>query len=242
MSSKRFFICTAALLLAVTPALAELKWPAAASASQSVLMQYVDRVNDDLGSLQAEPVTHVLECYATTASLAIAESDDPESPHRAEITVMMDGTTLSSLVLRTASAELFPKLAAACLHAAAPENDLTDALADPQSYANTAKAQPDNSFEDPINDLPGETLRSYYAYYPDQYHDGVNWLQLTLIFPMNFAFDAGVSITPEPTLPPDGSTEYEGYFAQDDHPHLEIFLQATPEPDSPAGDRLNNNP
>ena len=43
-----------------------------------------------------------------------------------------------------------------------------------------------------------------------------------------------------PTKGPDtysgNDAEYDGYFSKDDYQHYEVFVTATPEPDSPAGE------
>ena len=84
-------------------------------------------------------------------------------------------------------------------------------------------------------ELKGTTARTYYAYAPNQYHDGVSWLTLTLIFPLEGYEDAGVYVTytPAPATGPgsDDSDEYEGYVVDDGYTHFEVFTTETPSPD-----------
>ena len=91
-----------------------------------------------------------------------------------------------------------------------------------------------HSFEEPVNELQSDQPRAYFAYYPNQFGDGNSWLQMTLIFarPGSAVNDLAVAgLTPPP---PTEDVEYEGFFAQDNFNHLEIFTTATPEPDSAA--------
>ena len=44
--------------------------------------------------------------------------------------------------------------------------------------------------------LQGDSLRIYYAYRPNEYHDNANWLQAVLVFPR------GAELTPAPTFEP----------------------------------------
>ena len=115
------------------------------------------------------------------------------------------------------------------------------ALKEPQDRARKAMQNPDNSFEEPVDDLNGTFARVYYAYFPDQYHDGVNWLQMTIVFPLEGYWDgygllSGTEVTKGPDTYSDHAADYEGYDSDDDFVHYEVFMSPTPEPDSPAGE------
>ena len=80
----------------------------------------------------------------------------------------------------------------------------------------------------------------YYAYFPNQYSDEVNWLQMTLIFPLAGEWDGeglilGTAADQE-YIPEDADPDYEGYLRDDDYTHYEVFSTATPEPDSAAAE------
>ena len=90
--------------------------------------------------------------------------------------------------------------------------------------------------------LNGTEPYVYYAYYPNQYHDGVNWLQMTIVFPLEGSWDGGGFLTGAQTTPRaenhiDYEPDYEGSnLPSDDYVHYEIFVTATPEPDSAAAE------
>jgi hypothetical protein len=123
----------------------------------------------------------------------------------------------------------------------ASDRTLADALKVPTERMQRAAKAPGNSFEDQVESLNGTVPYIYYAYYPDQYHDGVNWLQMTIVFPMEGYWDgygilSGTEETRGPDTYSDHSADYEGYDSDDDFVHYEVFLTATPEPDSAASE------
>jgi hypothetical protein len=66
-------------------------------------------------------------------------------------------------------------------------------------------------------------------------------MQMTIIFPLAGYWEGtGVIDGETPTKGPDtysgNDAEYDGYFPKDDYQHYEVFVTATPEPDSPAGE------
>lgn len=243
MASKRvrWALLLLALMLLTAPASAEIAWPQATTAAQVALQAYVARVNENLLSLGQAEVNSLFEYYPFNATLGVT-SGGGELPEGVELSFTLYGDTLNTLVLRVSDADRFSALAASCIQAASPSTTtMEEALDDPSRYARKAKTEPDNSFEDEVLELNGTSPRTYYAYYPNRYHDGVNWLQMTLIFPLAGYQEAGVATTPTP--PSGGSeAEHEGYFASDDLNHLEVFTTATPEPDSPAGEWYESNP
>jgi hypothetical protein len=104
-----------------------------------------------------------------------------------------------------------------------------------------AASAPETSFEDQVEDLNGTVPYIYYAYYPNQYHDGVSWLQMTIVFPLEGYWDGretvtGSEVTRGPDNYSDHSEDYEGYDSDDDYTHYEIFSTPTPEPDSAAAE------
>ena len=160
-------------------------------------------------------------CFPTLASLGVTTQDGAEVPEEVEITVTMDTDSMTKLVLRCLDPDQFSVLAAACIHAAAPSaSDYAAELQAADKYASRVKAAPDNSFEDTVNELQGDSVRTYYAYYPNQYQDGNSWLQLTLIFARSGSSDTGVYVTPVPDPAATASDEYEGITTKDDYSHF----------------------
>ena len=88
-----------------------------------------------------------------------------------------------------------------------------------------------NDAQDYINEIQGAQPRVYFAYYPDQYKDLHNWLQLTIIFARPGSGSAPV-IVPGSTPAPESADGV--WLSQDNYNHLEIFASPTPEPDSAA--------
>lgn len=232
---NRFLCLLAAAVLVAASALADIAWPEAATPAQAALQTYISRVNENLATLGQPAVNSLFELYATGATLGVTASDGAEIPEGVELTFSLYNDTLNTLILRVNNAEQFPALAAACIQAASPSvTTLEEALKNPAQHASQVQANPGNSYEDEVVDLNGTSPRTYFAYYPNQYHDGVNWLQMTLVFPLAGYEEAGVAATPSPAAAA-AENEYEGYFASDDMTHLEIFTTSTPEPESPAG-------
>lgn len=232
----RFFCLVCLCLTCLSPALAELTWPALTTTGQTQLAAYISRVNENLVSLGRMPVNSVFECYPGMATLGVTSSDGADIPEDVQLYVTLYDESINVLQLRVSSLDQFAALAGCCIQAASPASTvLSDAMVDPSLYMNKALSNPSNSFEDPVTELNGSSPRTYYAYYPNQYQDGVNWLQLTLVFPMAGAGDAGIYATPSPEPSVEPAGEYEGYNPSDGLTHLEIFTTATPEPDSAAG-------
>ena len=236
----------AALLLALmmitaTGALAEMKWPRLTTPGQEALQAYVGRVNENLTAQGQAAVNSVFELYETFAVMGVTASDNAEVPERVEMTFLMDAEGLQSLQLRVSDAGSFAAIAAACVRASSPTAiTLEAALADASQYVQRTLDAPYTAFADEINDLQGLSPRVYYAYYPNQYSDGVDWRQLTLIFPLPGSEDAPLAVTPEPAavLDADGNEVYSMNTRtyEEGYEHLEVFVTPTPEPDSAANE------
>lgn len=231
------------LLLCFLPLCAsgEIAWPDK-TPGQMQLKEYISRVNDNLLVMSQQPVNAMFECYTGFATLGITAFDDALTPEKVELTFTLYQDRLNTLQLRVSTLEQFSAIAASCIQAVSPDAaTLQDCLKEPERYMKKALKNPANSFEDPVDPLNGPTPRAYYAYYPNQYSDGVNWLQLTLVFPLS-GLDAQGGVSATETPPPgsmsyyDDNTEtgYEGY-GYDGGTHFEVFTTATPEPDSAAG-------
>ena len=223
-------------LLMLTSASAEIQWPAAMTSGQAALRNYVDTVNLTLAQQGAGVIDMQYELYTAFASLGMDGADAPET---VEMYFQLGDGGLHSLTLRLCDADRFEKVASACLAAASSAISLESARSLVAGYADVMrkdKATDDmtHSFEEPVNELQSDQPRAYFAYYPNQFGDGNSWLQMTLIFalPGSAVNDLAVAgLTPPP---PTEDVEYEGFFAQDNFNHLEIFTTPTPEPDSAA--------
>ena len=223
-------------LLMLTSASAEIQWPAAMTSGQAALRNYVDTVNLTLAQQGAGVIDMQYELYTAFASLGMDGADAPET---VEMYFQLGDGGLHSLTLRLCDADRFEKVASACLAAASSTISLESARSLVAGYADVMrkdKATDDmtHSFEEPVNELQSDQPRAYFAYYPNQFGDGNSWLQMTLIFarPGSAVNDLAVAgLTPPP---PTEDVEYEGFFAQDNFNHLEIFTTPTPEPDSAA--------
>lgn len=237
--TKRIIALLCALLLPAA-ALADIVWPTPPDDGQAELQAFIDSVNQNQIQQGYQPVNSLFECYPTFAALGITAQDMAEIPEGVEMTFTLEDGHLDMLTLRVSDLHSFAALAASCIQAASPETSLEDALVDPTYHANLALANPANSFEDTVELANGLAPRVYYAYYPNQYKDGVDWLQMTLIFPLSGAEGSSLSVTPTPENGQNWSdAEYDsdyGGYDYDGGTHLEIFTTATPEPDSPAGE------
>lgn len=230
-------------LLMTSAALAEIGWPLSLSNSQAALRNYVDKVNLSLTLQKAGVIDMGYEIYPAFASLGM---NGEEAPETAELQFLLGEDGMHSLTLRLCDADRFEQVAAACLAAASSLIKLEDTQALAAGYADVMRQDMKSlqsgadamthSFEEDISDLQGDQPRAYFAYYPNQYGDGRSWLQMTLIFARPGSEDAALApagATPAPSEP----DEYEGYFAQDNYSHFEIFATPTPEPDSAAMER-----
>lgn len=175
-------VCMICILTLLTiTAVSEIMWPG----DQQALAGYTERVNNTLLSCGEHPINSLISSYPSIAVLAITDQDNAEIPEGVEIDVSLSGGSITQLVLRVSDPRRFASIAAACVQAVSPDViTFTNARKDADVYAAKAQKDPQKSFEDLVDTTPGLNPRVYYAYYPNQYHDGVSWLQMTLIFPL----------------------------------------------------------
>lgn len=231
----------AALLLCIlmmTSALAEIEWPGTMSAGQRQLQTYVESANAALARSGGGVIDVLYEMYAGFASLGMDGVEMPEDPFAdftmpVEMYVTLGDEGLYSLELRMQDADRFAVVAAACIHAASPNAvSLDQARAITSAYAGNVAAAPTSGFEETVEPLQGAQPRAYFAYYPNQFQDHRNWLQMTLIFALPGSVD-GMIVVPGSTPTPQ-ATEDAVWLSEDNYTHLEIFASPTPEPDSAA--------
>jgi len=237
---KRVATLLLVLMMTLSGAMAELSWPQAHNDGQRALQRYVEQVNMNLAALGLPQVNSIFEYYATFATMGVTQTDNAEVAEGVEMTFLMDEGGIKRLQLRVKDFSRFAPIAGACIQAASPSAiALEEAQAEPAQYVRRVQNAPYTAFEDEVAQEQSAVLRAYWAYYPDQYSDGVNWLQLTLVFPLPGSADAAIVVTPEPEAArQDSDDEMYGtntYF-DEDFEHLEIFLTPTPEPDSAAND------
>ena len=235
-------------LLTAGSSLADLKLKEQTPA-QKMLASYIAKVNEFLADNGEMELNRAFDQQNTVTELGITVSDEDFEPD-VVVDIYMRYDSLHYLVLRVNSTERFPAIAGAFLRALNPETMTPEeSLKKPTEHARRAAANPANSFADHEFDiyaekeqeiLNGERPQSFYAYYPNQYHNNENWLQLMIIFPMNGYWDGNDDVINNADAPKgqdrdgDQATEYDGYYASDDYEHLRIFTTATPEPDSAA--------
>ena len=213
------------------------------TAGQRILKDYITAVNGYLTEQGEMEVNRIFEQYAGVAELGITSTEEAEIPEGVEITVYLYDDCINRVQLRVSDPGRFPRIAAAFLRALDPEGmTAAKALEAPTSLARKAMQNPANSYEEKVEELNGTAPRVYYAYFPNQYHDGVNWLQMVVVFPLAEYWNAGEGVVSGemPTKGPDtysgNDEDYEGYFPEDEFTHLEVFTTPTPEPESPAGE------
>ena len=239
---KRILCAALALMLLPALATAELKWREDTPA-MTLLKEYIETVNKLLAEHGEYPVNSIFSNFSAESVMGITAEDNAEIPETVEITVRTFHDSMNSLELRVSETERFPVLAAAMIKALYGDGmTWEDAIRVPTERAKKALKDPGNSFREPVDEMNGTIPRTYYAYDPDPYHNGIHWIQLTLIFPRAGTWDGeglvlgtqdeGVYKAPEEEYDPD----YEGFFSQDDYTHLEVFATATPEPDSAAAE------
>jgi hypothetical protein len=236
------FLAAAAMILVYTVCHGDMAWKSD-TPGQLVLKAYIESVNTYLADEGEMTVNRIFEMYPSLAVLGITNHGDEEAPEGVEITVNLLEERIDRLQLRVSDdPERFSVIASCMIRALYGETiSAEDALKTPEELAKKAVQSPFNSYQEPVDELSGRIPRFYYAYYPDQYHDGQNWLQMTVIFPMDTAWNGSEMIigTPdENTISPveDAAEDYEGYFSRDEYTHLEVFMTATPEPDSAAAE------
>ena len=230
-----------ALLLCCFQAGAEIKWPEN-TGGQRLLKTYAESANRFLIE-QGEPgINSLFEAYPGQVVFGITSEPEAEVPENVEITAKLFPETVNSLQVRVSDVSRFPRIAASFIQALSPETiTREEALKAPTNRMQRAASAPETSFEDQVEDLNGTVPYIYYAYYPNQYHDGVSWLQMTIVFPLEGYWDGretvtGSEVTRGPDNYSDHSEDYEGYDSDDDYTHYEIFSTPTPEPDSAAAE------
>lgn len=221
----------ATLCLTQLVGLGELAFPALITPGQEALKAYVEQVNEDLTASGQMPINAVLEFFPLQSTMAIIEGQSMDVPDGVELSFTLYQDTINTLVLRCSRIRQFDVIAGALLHALAPaDTTLEEVSAIPNAKMQLALSRPTDSFEDKVIETNGDRPRAYYAYFPDQYKDSVNWLQLTIVFPL--AEYAGTSVgstaAPYVTEVPEGAV-YDQY---DNLTHLEVFITPTPEPDT----------
>ena len=227
------------LMMTATTALADMAWPRLTTAGQELLQGYVTRVNENLTYQGRATINSIFELYETFVTMGVTSQDNAELPEDVELTFLLGAEGLGSLQIRVSDAAKFAPIAAACIQASSPTAIMLEtALAEANSYVQRTLNAPYTAFEDEVNFLQGPSPRLYYAYYPNQYNDGLDWRQVTLIFPLPGSVDAPFIVASDPDDLP-GLDQNELYSMntrtfEEGYDHLEIFVTPTPEPDSAA--------
>jgi len=239
---KRIAALLLALVLMTGGSLADLKLKEETPGQKS-LKTYIGNVNQFLAENGEFEINQVFEQYHLITEMGITTMPDSEMPEGVTVTVYLYYGSINYLILRVNDAARFPAIAAAFRRALYPLTmTKEESLKTPTERARKAIQNPADSFEDEVEEekLNGTSPREFYAYYPDQYHDKVNWIQLMIIFPLEGSWDeeTGIISNAEEASSPyresDQDAEYDGYYSTDDYDHLQTFATPTPEPDSAA--------
>lgn len=241
---KRLCALLLALLLLPGCGLADLKLRDSTPA-QKALKTYMQNVNGFLSDSGEEIFNRVFDEQNTVVELGITVSDEAFAPEHVTLTAYLYYETIDYILLRVDDPARFAVIAAAFRRALNPQTMTAEEAAEaPARRAKKAIEAPTDSFADEVEEerLNGTSFREFYAYFPNQYHDGVNWMQLMIIFPMEGYWNEETGIVDneaEPSAPDrdsDQDAEYDGYYATDDYEHLRVFTTPTPEPDSAAAE------
>lgn len=241
----------ALLVLTAGSSLADLKLRNTTPA-QKMLVTYIDHVNEFLADNGEAQLNRIFDELDTVVELGITDSDEDYEPD-VVVDVYLRYDSLHYLLLRVNSTDRFPAIAGAFLRALNPTTMTKEtSMKDPTARAKKAVSNPVGHFADHEFDiyaekeqeiLNGEKPQAYYAYYPNQYHNGENWLQLMIIFPLAGYWNEETGVINEEEAEPkvqdrdsDQAAEYDGYYATDGYEHLNIYMTPTPEPDSAAAE------
>ena len=237
---RRVAAVVIALLLIPAIASAGMKWDQSTPALK-MMKNYIETASELLKENGEKPINRLFECYDTLVVLAITEEDNAEIPEGVTITADLYLNVPDRLQLLVNDPDRFPLIAASLIKALYGENmTLEDAILVPRNRAERAKNNPSDSFEETVEELNGENLQVFYAYYPNAYLSGENWLQMTIVFPLEEEWDelgapvSGTEAKQGQPAPDDADPDYEGFYSQDDFSHFEFFVTPTPEPDSAA--------
>lgn len=241
MVKRAVVLCVIMIVAVIFTASAEPAFETETEA-QKTLKAYIDAVNTYLEQNGESPINRIFEMYPGFAVIGITAETDAETPEEIEITVLMDDLLLKQIQLRVSNIDRFPVIAASMIKALYGDHiSFDEAISIPSERAGKAANEPGNSYTEPIEEMNGTVPRFYYSYYPNQYRDGISWIQMTIIMPFEKDWDGNGMLVGEEyvrgTDPDSGvSEDYEGYYSEDEYNHFEVFSTATPEPDSAASE------
>lgn len=241
---KRICALLLVLLLLTGSSYADLKLRDSTPA-QKALKTYLNNVNGFLTESGELEINHIFDQQNTVVELGITSSEDAFEPEHVTATVYLYYDSINYILLRVDDPNRFAQIATAFRRALNPKTmTQEEAQRTPRERTKKAVQNPSDSFEDTVEEekLNGTDFREFYAYYPNQYRDGVNWMQLLIIFPLNGYWNEETGIVDNEAGPKtqdrdsDQDAEYDGYYSTDDYEHLRIFTTPTPEPDSAAAE------
>ena len=213
---------------------------------QKMLKSYMSLVNDFLIENGDYEINRIFDETEKCVEMGVTSVPDAYEPEGVGVTAYLNYDGIYYMLVRVSDVYRFPRVAGAFIRALNP-NTITNeqAMATPAERAQKVVSNPSDSFVDYEFDkyadreteiLNGEKPQITYAYYPDQYHDGKNWLQMMIIFPMPEYMEQGdgVIMKVETTDPPFDEEGEGGYFAENRLVTMEANPTPTPEPDSAA--------
>lgn len=218
--------------------------------AQRELKNYIANVNRFLLENGEEEINNIFYQADDVVEMGVTMAANAYIPEHVDVTVYMHSDDIHYLLLRVDDAARFPRIAAAFLRALNPDAMTQEqSLKTPTEKAAKALKAPADSFEDvefdKYNDrnveiMNGVKPQTYYAYFPNQYSDHINWMQMMIIFPLAEYWNAENGIITESGddskayRDNDWDSRYDGYFSQDAYTHYEDYATPTPEPDSAA--------
>lgn len=256
---KRIVLLLLVIILAASAGsgLAELKLREKTPA-QKMLKAYMENVNTFLLENGELPINKIFDQATSIVEMGITVTEDTFIPEGVTVTVHLYYDQLWYMLVRVNNENLarFPQIAGAFVRALNPKTmSQADAMKTAAAKVQKVYENPKVPFEDyrydkyedrEISILNGERPQTYYAYYPNQYNDEVNWIELMVVFPMAQFWDAenGVitgsdEVDTQKYVDENGQDIPDSNFANDEsgnYAHVELFATPTPEPDSAAGE------
>ncbi len=243
MRGRRLLTLCCLCMFLCCPGRAELVWPESVIQTTPALVEYIEQVNLALRRAGSREINSYFECYESFATLGITQMDMADSAEDVEIILQMHDGILDQAEIRTCNLDEMPLLVAAMAAIASGEpwdTDLKPYLGYPQALLKQIRDNPTTTITPETVPDKGDQLRIYGFYEPNALGDGTNWAGAVLVFPRKDDYQPGIMVTPPPETSHetvhDGSDDDADYTPYDDGTHLEVFVTATPEPDSAAAE------
>ena len=244
------------IMIPAGSSLAELKLRDTTPA-QKMLKAYMENVNTFLQENGEMPINKIFDQTNSVVEMGITLTEEAYMPEGVTVTVHLYYDQLWYMLVRVDENNLtrFPQIAGAFVRALNPKTmSQAESMKTATERLQKAYQNPAVPFEDYRYDkyedretsiLNGERPQTYYAYYPNQYKDDIDWIELMVVFPITQFWDAETGIITDNGMidsprhvDENGQDIPESSFADDEsgnYAHMELLSTPTPEPDSAAG-------